>query len=295
MILEYRIDERTDSVSVRSFLKRQGLSTHLWRRLKHQGSLFINGEVISCATLATLRTGDLLRCEIPEVSAIEPQNIPLDVRYEDAYLLVVNKPAHMLVHPIAKEQHGTLANAVAYYYETRKEPCVFHPTHRLDRNTTGLVLIAKQPHIQSLLTDAKGPRFHRTYLAIAHGQFAEKEGAIDLPLQRKPTSFIEQEAHADGKPALTRYRVLAETDTASLVELRPATGRTHQLRVHLAAVGHPILGDDLYGERSPLIDRQALHAFRLDLVHPVTHETLSVNAPPPEDFLRVAEYYHFSI
>ena len=295
MILEYRIDERTDSVSVRSFLKRQGLSTHLWRRLKHQGSLFINGEVISRATLATLRTGDLLRCEIPEVSAVEPENIPLDVRYEDAYLLVVNKPAHMLVHPIAKEQHGTLANAVAYYYETKKEPCVFHPTHRLDRNTTGLVLIAKQPHIQSLLTDAKGPRFHRTYLAIAHGQFAEKEGAIDLPLRRKPTSFIEQEAHADGKPALTRYRVLAETDTASLVELRPATGRTHQLRVHLAAVGHPILGDDLYGEKSPLIDRQALHAFRLDLVHPVTQETLSINAPPPEDFLRVAEYYHFSI
>ena len=295
MILEYRIDERTDSVSVRSFLKRQGLSTHLWRRLKHQGSLFINGEVISCATLATLRTGDLLRCEIPEVSAIEPQNIPLDVRYEDAYLLVVNKPAHMLVHPIAKEQHGTLANAVAYYYETKKEPCVFHPTHRLDRNTTGLVLISKQPHIQSLLTDANGPRFHRTYLAIAHGQFAEKEGAFDLPLRRKPTSFIEQEAHADGKPALTRYRVLAETDAASLVELRPATGRTHQLRVHLAAVGHPILGDDLYGEKSPLIDRQALHAFRLDLVHPVTQETLSVNAPPPEDFLRVAEYYHFSI
>ncbi|MBP5200043.1 MAG: RluA family pseudouridine synthase [Schwartzia sp.] len=295
MILEYRIDERTDSVSVRSFLKRQGLSTHLWRRLKHQGSLFINGEVISRATLATLRTGDLLRCEIPEVSAIEPQNIPLDVRYEDAYLLVVNKPAHMLVHPIAKEQHGTLANAVAYYYETKKEPCVFHPTHRLDRNTTGLVLIAKQPHIQSLLTDANGPRFHRTYLAIAHGQFVEKEGAIDLPLQRKPTSFIEQEAHADGKPALTRYRVLAETDAASLVELRPATGRTHQLRVHLAAVGHPILGDDLYGERSPLIDRQALHAFRLDLIHPVTQETLSINAPPPEDFLRVAEYYHFSI
>ena len=295
MILEYRIDERTDSVSVRSFLKRQGLSTHLWRRLKHQGSLFINGEVISRATLATLRTGDLLRCEIPEVSAVKPQNIPLDVRYEDAYLLVVNKPAHMLVHPIAKEQHGTLANAVAYYYETKKEPCVFHPTHRLDRNTTGLVLIAKQPHIQSLLTGNDGPRFHRTYLAIVQGRFDEAEGVIDLPLRRKPASFIEQEAHADGKPALTRYRMLAETDAASLVELRPATGRTHQLRVHLAAVGHPILGDDLYGEKSPLIDRQALHAFRLDLVHPVTQETLSINAPPPEDFLRVAEYYHFSI
>lgn len=290
MILEYRIDERTDSVSVRSFLKRQGLSTHLWRRLKHQGSLFINGEVISRATLATLRTGDLLRCEIPEVSAVEPQNIPLDVRYEDAYLLVVNKPVQMLVHPIAKEQRGTLANAVAYYYETKKEPCVFHPTHRLDRNTTGLVLIAKQPHIQSLLTGNDGPRFHRTYLAIVQGRFDEAEGVIDLPLRRKPTSFIEQEAHPTGKPAVTHWRVLEESAEASLIELRPITGRTHQLRVHLAAVGRPILGDDLYGEASPLITRQALHACCLHLVHPVTQKPLTVEAPPPEDFLSVLRH-----
>ena len=201
MILEYKIDERTDGFSVRSFLKRQGLSTHLWRRLKHQGTLSINNHPVLRATLATLHTGDLLYCEIPETSAIEPQNIPLDIRYEDDYLLVVNKPAKMLVHPIAKEQYGTLANAVAYYYETTKEPCVFHPTHRLDRNTTGLVLIAKQPHIQSLLTDKDGPRFHRTYVAIAHGHFAAPEGEIGLPIRRKPGSFIEQEAHVDGKTA----------------------------------------------------------------------------------------------
>ena len=291
MILEYRIDGSFDGVSLRSFLKRQGLSTHLWRRLKHQGTLSINEEPVERATLATLRAGDFLRCEIPEDSAIEPQDIPLDVRYEDENLLVINKPAHMLVHPIAKEQHGTLANAVTYYYETRKEPCVFHPTHRLDRNTTGLVLIAKQPHIQSLLTDKGGPRFHRTYLAITHGHFTEKEGAIDLPLRRKPTSFTEQEAHEDGRPALTHYRVLNEADGVSLVELHPTTGRTHQLRVHLAAVGHPILGDDLYGEKSALIDRQALHACRLDLIHPVTQRPLTVDAPPPEDFESVLEYF----
>ena len=287
MILEYRIDERADSVSVRSFLKRHGLSTHLWRRLKHQGSLFINGEQVFRATLATLHAGDLIRCEIPEDSAIEPQNIPIDIRYEDEHLLIVNKPAHMLVHPIAKEQHGTLANAVTYYYETKKEPCVFHPTHRLDRNTTGLILIAKQPHIQALLSGKDGPCFHRTYLAVAQGHFAEKEGEIALPLRRKPTSFIEQETHPDGKPAVTRYRILAEAKEGSLVELRPITGRTHQLRVHLAAVGHPIIGDDLYGEKSPLIDRQCLHAFLLNLIHPVMHEPMTVEAPPPEDFLSV--------
>ena len=290
MILEYRIDGRAEEISVRSFLKRQGLSTHLWRRLKHQGTLSINGEPVTHATLATLRAGDFLRCEIPESSAIEPQDIPLDVRYEDKYLLVVNKPAQMLVHPIAKEQRGTLANAVAYYYETKKEPCVFHPTHRLDRNTTGLVLIAKQPHIQSLLTGTEGPLFHRTYLAIIQGHFDEAKGVIDLPIRRKPTSFIEQEAHPTGKPAVTHWRVLEENAEASLIELRPITGRTHQLRVHLAAAGRPILGDDLYGEPSPRITRQALHACRLHLVHPVTQKPLTVEAPPPEDFLRALDF-----
>ncbi len=289
MIVEYRIDERADELSVRSFLKRQGLSTHLWRRLKHQGKLSINGKPVLRATLATLRAGDILRCEIPETSVIEPQNIPLDICYEDEHLIIVNKPAQMLVHPIAKEQRGTLANAVAYYYATKKEPCVFHPTHRLDRNTTGLVLIAKQPHIQSLLTGKDGPRFHRTYLAIAEGHLGETEGEIDLPLRRKPNSFIEQEIHPTGKPAVTRWRVLEEAEELSLVELSPVTGRTHQLRVHLAAIGHSILGDDLYGTASPLIARQALHAYRLDLIHPVTQKPLIVKALPPEDFLHAME------
>lgn len=293
MILEYKIDERAEEISVRSFLKRQGLSTHLWRRLKHQGSLSVNGEPVLRATLAKLRGGDLMRCEIPESTAIEPEELPLDIRYEDENLLIVNKPAQMLVHPVAKEQRGTLANAVAYYYETKKEPCVFHPTHRLDRNTTGLVLIAKQPHIQSLLTDNDGLRFHRTYLAIAHGHFSDVEGTIDFPIRRKPGSFIEQETHEAGRSAVTCYRVLAEEEEVSLVELQPVTGRTHQLRVHLAAVGHPILGDDLYGEPSPLIARQALHAYRLELVHPVTRLPLTVEATLPDDFLHVMEYFHF--
>lgn len=293
MILEYKIDERAEEISVRSFLKRQGLSTHLWRRLKHQGSLSINGQPVLRATLAKLRGGDLLRCEIPESTAIEPEEIPLDICYEDENLLIVNKPAQTLVHPVAKEQHGTLANAVAYYYETKKEPCVFHPTHRLDRNTTGLVLIAKQPHIQSLLTDKDGLRFHRTYLAIAHGHFSDVEGTIDFPIRRKPGSFIEQETHEAGRSAITCYRVLAEEEEVSLVELQPVTGRTHQLRVHLAAVGHPILGDDLYGEPSPLISRQALHAYRLDLEHPVTRLPLTVEATLPDDFLHVMAYFHF--
>ncbi len=293
MILEYRIGGE-ESLPLRSFLKRQGLSTHLWRRLKHQGSLQINGISVTRATLAVLRPGDWVRCEIPEASSIEPQDIPIDIRYEDEHLLVVDKPPQMLVHPIAKEQHGTLANAVAYHYEQKKEPCIFHPMHRLDRNTTGLVLIAKQPHIQALLTGKDGPRFHRSYLAVALGIFPKAEGTIDLPIRRKPDSFIRQEPHRDGRAAVTRYKVLAETSEVSLTELHPVTGRTHQLRVHLAAVGHPILGDDLYGEPSPLIHRQALHAFRLDFTHPVTGRPLSVESPLPEDFQRVLEHFQIS-
>lgn len=287
MILEYTIPADAPGMPVKSFLKRQGLSSHFWKRMKFEGTLTVNGVKIERAALASVRAGDRLRCEIPERSAVEPEALPLDIRYEDDALLVVNKPAPMLVHPLAKEKTGTLAGAVTHYYRSRGEPLIFHPMHRLDRNTTGLVLIAKLPHVQALLTSAGGLRAHRTYLAVARGRFAEPEGVICAPLRRKPGSLIEQEVHEDGRPAVTEYRAVREGADASLLELRPQTGRTHQLRVHLAFLGHPLIGDDLYGEKSALIGRQALHAFRIELTHPLSHAPLSVSAPPPDDFLRL--------
>ncbi|MBQ9377488.1 MAG: RluA family pseudouridine synthase [Schwartzia sp.] len=287
MILEYILTDDAPEQPVKNFLRHQGLSSHFWKRMKFQGTLTINGVKIERAALASVRAGDRVRCEIPEHSPVKPEALPLDIRYEDDALLIVNKPAPMLVHPLAKEQTGTLAGAVTYYYRSKGEPLIFHPMHRLDRNTTGLVLIAKLPHIQAMLTSSDGLLAHRSYLAVVRGRLPKPEGTISAPIRRKPGSLIEQEVHEDGKPAITEYRVLREGQDASLLELRPQTGRTHQLRVHLAFLGHPLLGDDLYGEKSDAINRQSLHAYRIDLTHPVSRTPLCVSAPPPEDFLHL--------
>lgn len=288
MKLRYIVPEALTALSVRAFLKRQGVSLHLWRSLKHNGTVTVNGEAV-IAALTTLHPGDELICELAESSSIAPIPMPLDIRYEDDALLIVNKPAAQLVHPVSRRRpEATLGNAVTHYYRQTGQNLIFHPLHRLDRNTSGLLLIAKQPHIQACLTQSSGPLFHRHYVGIATGRMRLAEGVIDLPLARKPGSLIEQQPSPTGKSAQTRYRVLSETDDLSLLALSPVTGRTHQIRVHLAALGHPLVGDDLYGTPSPFIKRQALHAFRLDLTHPVTHQPLSVSAPPPDDFLRLA-------
>lgn len=287
MNLRYLIPATSAPLSVKAFLKRQGVSLHLWRSLKHNGTVTVNGQPV-IAALTTLSPGDELICTLAETSPIAPIPMPLDIRYEDDALLIVNKPAAQLVHPVSRRRpEATLANAVTYYYQRTGQNLIFHPLHRLDRNTSGLLLIAKQPHIQACLTQSSGPLFHRYYIGIATGRMRPAEGIIDLPLTRKPGSLIEQQPSPAGKNAQTRYRVLSENDDLSLLALSPVTGRTHQIRVHLAALGHPLVGDDLYGTPSPFIKRQALHAFRLDLTHPITQQPLSVRVPPPEDFLRL--------
>ena len=287
MNLHYIIPNDLTELSVRSFLKRQGFSLHLWRRLKHNGTVRINRQPV-IAALAILHPGDELTCELTESSPIKPMPLPLDIRYEDDYLLIVNKPIQQLVHPVSRQRsEATLANAVTYYYETTGQILIFHPLHRLDRNTSGLVLIAKQPHIQATLTSPTGANFHRRYVGIIHGTIHPPEGVIDLPLGRRPGSLIEQQPSPSGKPAQSRFRLLAKDADISLLELSPLTGRTHQLRVHLAAIGHPLLGDDLYGISSALIARPALHAFQIEFIHPVTKKLLCVSAPPPEDFMQI--------
>ena len=287
MNLRYLIPATSAPLSVKAFLKRQGVSLHLWRSLKHNGTITVNGQPV-IAALTTLSPGDELICTLAETSPIAPIPMPLDIRYEDNALLIVNKPAGQLVHPVSRKRpEKTLANAVTHYYQTTGQSLIFHPLHRLDRNTSGLLLIAKQPHIQAALTSKAGARFCRHYVGVATGRIRPTEGVIDIPLARKPGSLIEQVPSKNGKCAQTRYRLLAETDDLSLLSIAPVTGRTHQIRVHFAALGHPLLGDDLYGTPSHVLPRQALHAFRLELTHPITQQPLSVRVPPPEDFFRL--------
>ena len=280
-------------------IKRYGMSKSQWKRIKHSGTFQYNGACVN-AKHTRVHTGDVLSFESekppnPAKFPVEPEDIPLDICYEDDVLLAVNKPADMLVHPIYVHPSGTLANAILGYYKKTGQPHRFHPLHRLDRETTGLVLIAKRPELQHMLTK-KGTikLFHRTYLAIACGTLPEKAGCIDTPLGRKPGSTVEQTiipVEDGGKPARAQCPAAGTHPALSLVRLQLETGRTHQIRVHLASLGCPLLGDSLYGDASPLIARQALHAARLTFCHPLTGEDIVITAPPPDDFLRILPFF----
>lgn len=303
MKITYQVDnEALTPVSVRAFLKNScGISQGLWRRLKWNGTILINGTAVK-STMATVKAGDLVTCLLPEESSIVPAPIPLDIRYEDKYLIILNKPAGILVHPTGKDHDNTLGNGLKHYYLRTGQNAEFHPVHRLDRNTTGLVVVAKLPQLQSALTqpgnrtkailqehEIKGKLFHRSYLAIINGTMPQPKGVIDLPIARHPDSIIQRVCHPDGQYAETHYQTIAVHNGKSLVKLDLKTGRTHQIRVHLASIGFPLLGDDLYGGDTTVIKRQALHAYHLVVFNPLNRRSISLYADMPQDM--VAAFY----
>ena len=285
------LPEALASMPAKAFLHQKGISSTLWKRIKHSGTFKVNG-VVTNAARTMLKDGDTVSYQVEKPSEIEPEALPLDIRYEDEYLLIVNKPPGQLVHPTTKEAHGTLAGAVLYHYKAKGENHSYHPIHRLDRDTSGLVLIAKEPQVQYLLTAKDGTkRFHREYLAIVEGRPKPPEGLIDAPIARALPSIILRKVSPEGKEARTHYKTLSsmerEGKLLSLIELKLETGRTHQIRVHMNYLGHPLLGDDLYGGSLELMQRQALHACRLHFIHPVTKEQINVKAELPRDMQRL--------
>ena len=275
-------------VSVRAFLRQKcGFSHGLWRRLKWNGTLLVNGVEVR-ATTAVVRNGDVVTCRMEEQSSLVATPMPLDIRYEDEYMIILNKPAGILVHPTGGDYANTLGNGLLHYYRQTGQAIDFHPVHRLDRNTTGLVLVAKQPQLQHTLTQGSGGKFfHRSYVAVIEGEMPSVEGTIDLPIARHPDSIIQRICSSDGQTAVTHYRTLARRGGMSLLWLQLETGRTHQIRVHLAAMGHPLLGDDLYGGDMSLIQRQALHAMHLEVANPLTGEEISLYTDVPQDMMAV--------
>lgn len=281
-------NEKALTLPVRAFLRQKcGFSHGLWRRLKWNGTLLLNGEAVHAAT-AVVHDGDVVVCRLPEASKLAASPMELNIRYEDEYMIVLDKPAGMLVHPTGGEHVNTLGNGLLYYYRQTGQRLDFHPVHRLDRNTTGLVLVAKQPQLQNALTQGKGGRlFHRSYLAVIEGELPAASGVIDLPVARQPGSIIQRICSQDGQPAVTHYRTLVRRGGRSLLWLRLETGRTHQIRVHLAALGHPLLGDDLYGGDTSLLGRQALHAVHLEVANPLNGEIVSVYSSLPQDIAEI--------
>jgi len=269
-----------------SVLKEEmGMSTGLMNRLKWKQLLFVNG--IPRHTDYAVAPGDTVTVLLEEPAAEYPaQDGPLSILYEDAHILAVDKPAGMLIHPSTSVFTGTLANYVLGYYRRTGQQSVFHPVTRLDRDTFGVVLLGKNSHIHALLNDLhrKG-QLQKTYYALTWGGPEDEEGFIDAPIARKPLPSLLRQVHPDGKPSRTQYRVLERQGQLCHLALQPITGRTHQLRVHCAYMGFPILGDPQYGTGASLeysrllgLEGQQLCAGMLEFIHPVTGESVTVRS-----------------
>ena len=265
-----------------SFLKGEmKMSTGLMNKLKWGSAIRVNGNPEHTDFAVT--PGDVITVTLPELQPEYPaEDGELTVLYEDAHLLAVDKPAGMLIHPSHSCNFGTLANLVQGYYRRTGQRCAFHPLTRLDRDTFGLVLLAKNAHVHHLLQET---RVKKTYHAAAFGVPAEETGRIDAPIARKPLPSLLREVHPEGKPSVTEYRVLKKTEKLCKLELRPVTGRTHQLRVHCAYMGWPILGDPQYGSEASKayaaslgIHTQQLCAVKLEFCHPMTGESMVIQS-----------------
>ena len=265
-----------------SFLKEEmAMSTGLMNRLKWQDKLFVNG--VPQHTDYSVKPGDVITAPLEEEAPEYPgEDEPFTIVYEDDHILAADKPAGMLIHPSRVKNAGTLANRVVGYYQKTGQSCAFHPITRLDRDTFGIVLIAKNAHIHALLNEAHSEgRLRKTYEALVFGSPEKEQGVIDAPIARKPLPSLLREVSPEGKPSVTEYKVLARREKTARLELSPITGRTHQLRVHCAHMGFPILGDPQYGSEASKaysqekgIKTQLLCAKRLEFTHPITGEEM---------------------
>ncbi|MBR5248924.1 MAG: RluA family pseudouridine synthase [Lachnospiraceae bacterium] len=288
--ITYLIEDIHAGRSIREFLQGKGYSRqNLIELKKYEDSILVDGEPRYMNYL--LRARDLLTVQIHDEECSEkipPVELPLDIVYEDADLLVVNKPAGMPIHPSLNNYDNSLANALAWYFEKQGKPFVFRCINRLDRDTSGLTIIAKHMVSAGILSSMVARReIHREYMAIVNGTVTPTEGTIDAPIARKGDSIIERVIDWErGERAVTHYRVLQYQNNLSLLSLHLETGRTHQIRVHMKYLGFPLIGDYLYNPDMTLIGRQALHSHRLTFLHPMTKERLDFVCYLPEDMLK---------
>ena len=286
MKIRYKIGVADEACKIGDFLKQQGYSKRNILALKrYPEKILVNGkwEFVNY----TLKAGDELVIRLEEeVSStrIEPQDIPIDIIYEDEDILVVNKPPFMPVHPTLNHEKGTLANAVMHYYAKQGLEHVFRCMNRLDTNTSGLTIMAKHKYSGAKLGEAmRSRKIHREYRAIVWGDDLPDEGCINKPVGKKEGSAIERVVCKDGLEAITYYQVLHRIGGLAYIKLRLETGRTHQIRVHMKSIGYPLIGDDLYAPEHMLMDRQALHSAKLVFEHPMTGREMVLECPLPED------------
>ena len=291
--IDYIIDEDNAGLRVEQFLRRKRYSGQNLSEIKRMPkSILVNG--VHYYMRQELSTGDHLQvriCETQNSEKIPPTKLPLDIVYEDEDLLVLNKPAGMPIHPSLNNYTNSIANALAYYFQSQGKPFIFRCCNRLDRDTSGLTIVSKHLVSGSILSDmTKYREVHREYLAIARGSVTPSEGTIQAPLGRKEGTIIERTVDWEhGEDAVTHYKVVKEANGHSLVSLRLETGRTHQIRIHMKYLGYPLIGDYLYNPDMEYMTRQALHSHHMEFTHPITGEHMSFTAPLPKDMARVMQ------
>lgn len=285
---KYIVAGKYADMTVEEYLKSvMKVSSRQRQRLFRSKNVFVNGTPVH--TQRKLKAHDMVAIRVfsDTTFGVRPQIGPVDVLYEDDAVIVLNKPANMLVHPTGQTECFTLANYLAGYFQAKGQTITIRPIHRLDRDTTGCVLFAKKPEYHSKLEkQLKTGGIHRLYKAVVVGQGIEDDypdGCIDKKIGIVPGQPNRRRIDEKGKTAITRFRLAGIIGPNTLLELRLETGRTHQIRLHLSFAGYPVLGDRMYGSPSRLIDRQALHASEISFLHPVTGREIHVTAPLPAD------------
>lgn len=282
--ISYQIEFRDKGKTVQYILQNKlHLSRIFIRELKEHQGIFKNNSPVF--TNQRVEPGDIIRiCWQYPHQNIEPLQLPLSIIYEDADILVIDKQWGILSHPVKICKEPTIANAALYHWRAMGTCACFHPVTRLDRNTSGLMLIAKHKLAHQQLNErSMRHMILKEYVAVVHGHVISPSGTINAPIARAPDSIIRRLVADNGQRAVTHFQVLAHLKNSSMLSVVLETGRTHQIRVHLAHIGHAIIGDTLYGENPGLIGRQALHAAKLSFLHPRTKKRLDLCAPLPED------------
>ncbi|MRX73631.1 RluA family pseudouridine synthase [Bacillus lacus] len=289
-LLKWIVEPQHHGQLLRDYLKEKQVSKRALTDIKFAGGkLTVDGDEVTVRHI--LQAGSNLTVEFPaeeRSGGIQPENTPLEILYEDDHCLVIHKKAGMPSIPSREHPAGTVANNLLGYYDSKNIPGTIHIVTRLDKDTSGVMLIAKHRHAHSLFSlQQKQHQIRRTYEAVVHGRLLREQGTIDAPIGRSENSIIEREVREDGQQAITHFKVLQREEDKTKVSLSLETGRTHQIRVHMAYLGHPLCGDTLYGGDRQHIERQALHSRTLTFWHPILGKQLAIDAPLPADMKKL--------
>lgn len=285
-ILKLEVKNKEDEIRISEYLRYHAeFSSRFIRKVARDGRIRVNNERVTLSY--ELKIGDIISIVVDkeEEQNIIPEKMDLDIVYEDEDIIVVNKPKGMVVHPTKRYLNGTLSNGLLYYFREKNDKSIVRLVNRLDMDTSGLILVAKNAFSHmALARDMQRDDFVKSYLAVVHGNMKEKGGVIDKPIYRVGEGTVKRVIDERGQRSITRFQVVESYKDAELVKLTLETGRTHQIRVHLSSLGHPIFGDALYGEEEKeLIERQALHAYRLEFPHPKSRKILKLESELPLD------------